>query len=94
MPPSLLVPTLMTCELELDEATRVAAPEFVELEGGEWGPSLEPDAVSLRPAAGHEGCEEELLRLVRASRDGLVLKPVTGSNSRGLLVSVPIHRTT
>ena len=64
VPPSLLVPTLMTCEMELDEATRVAAPEFVELEGGEWGPSLEPDAVSLRPAAGHEGCEEELLRLV------------------------------
>jgi len=31
--------------MELDEATRVAAPEFVELEGGEWGPSLEPDAV-------------------------------------------------
>jgi hypothetical protein len=45
VPRSLLVPTLMTCEMELDEATRVAAPEFVELECGEWGPSLEPDAV-------------------------------------------------
>ena len=68
MPASLLVPTLLTCELQLDESTRVEAPEFVELEGGEWGPSLEPDEISLRPAAGHEGCEAALLRLVRHAR--------------------------
>ena len=65
VPASLLVPTLLTCELQLDESTRVEAPEFVELEGGDWGPSLEPDEISLRPATGHEDCEAALLRLVR-----------------------------
>ena len=86
VPLYLLVPTLLQCELQLDEDTRVVAPEFIEDEEGEWVPCMEPDEIGMRPAQGHEAAEVNIMRLIEASACGIVVKPLLGANSAGVLL--------
>ena len=91
VPANLLVPTLLTCDLELDESTRVAAAEFIEDENGDWVPCMSADAISMRPSQGHEACEATLLRMVEAASHGVIIKPVLGANSIGVLLLSLAH---
>lgn len=86
VPLHLLIPTLLQCELQLDEDTRVEAPEFVEDDEGEWVPCLELDEITMRPAQGHEAAEVTMMRLIEASASGIVVKPLLGTNSAGVLL--------
>ena len=86
IPAYLIVRTLHVGALELDESTRREAPEFVLDEAGNWAPCLEADEVWMKAARGDEACESTLTQLLLNADRGLVLKPVNGSNSAGVIV--------
>ncbi|KAL1500267.1 hypothetical protein AB1Y20_012934 [Prymnesium parvum] len=78
----LIVPTLLTACMELDEASRVPAPEWVMDEDGDFVLCLAQDSVQMRPL--DAGLESKLQSLLSQHRS-LILKPVYGTNSRGVM---------
>ena len=73
----LIVPTLLTACMELDESSRVEAADYESDGDGGFVPCLRQDAINLRPV---DAALESKLQALLSHHGSIVMKPSHGCN--------------